>query len=280
MISIIICSRNENISPALRKNIDETIGTEYEFVIIDNSLGKYSIFEAYNEGVARARGNLLCFVHDDVMFRTKEWGQNIENLFINNHDMGVVGVAGSHFMPKVPMYWWSSPFISQYNLENDNGQIKENSTQDYFHDNLAEVAVVDGLCMFIPAELFNTISFDDKTFSGFHAYDMDICMQVQSLGKKVYVSNVFLIEHFWSEKSFENKKYMALLDNNLKLYFNKWKECLPITRGLDEPQIVLDRVNNLCLSAYSGKMARASYAYRLGKTFLRPLKFLAGKKYQ
>ncbi len=71
MISIIICSRHPDISASLRENMEETIGVEFEIVTIDNSHGKYSISSAYNRGVERSLYPYVCFVHDDVLFRTK-----------------------------------------------------------------------------------------------------------------------------------------------------------------------------------------------------------------
>ena len=74
LISLIICSRKADISEELKQNIAETIGCEYELCVIDNSRNEYSIFSAYNEGVRRAKGDILCFMHEDVLFRTNKWG--------------------------------------------------------------------------------------------------------------------------------------------------------------------------------------------------------------
>ena len=222
MISIIICSRNSNISSELRQNIAETIGCEHELVIIDNSTNNHSIFNAYNEGVKRSKGEILCFCHDDIIFHSTSWGSSIEELFKDDH--------------------------------------------------IADVVAVDGVCFFIPKELFPSIRFDNKTYNGFHAYDMDISMQVQSLGKRVCVTDLLTVEHFWSEDSFKNQKYIAKLDDNLNLFYQKWKNMLPIVRGIDEPDIVIDRLNNLCIQAYDATKVRKSKAYRLGRMLLKPFK--------
>ena len=271
MISIIICSRKPDIPKELRQNIAETIGCEHELVIIDNSNNRYSIFSAYNEGVKRSYGDILCFCHDDILFRSYNWGEAVAGLF-DNEKIGQVGIAGSHFLPDAPFYWWSSPFISQFNLENDKGVIKHNDTRNYFKGHIADVVAVDGVCFFIPKALFSSIRFDNKTYNGFHAYDMDISMQVQSLGKRVCVTDLLTVEHFWSEDSFKNQKYIAKLDDNLNLFYQKWKNMLPIVRGIDEPDIVIDRLNNLCIQAYDATKVRKSKAYRLGHLLLKPFK--------
>lgn len=273
MISLIICSRTSDIDAALKENIQNTIGVDYELVVIDNSNNDHSIFSAYNEGIKRAKGDILCFMHDDILYRSNDWGNKVVCL-LSDKSIGMIGLAGSHFFPKAPMYWWSSPFISQYNIENDNGVLKTNETVDYFVGDLSEVVAVDGLCFFIPAKMFNTIRFDEKTFSGFHGYDMDISFQVQNAGKRVCVTRSVSVEHRWSETSFGNASYMAQLDNNITILFEKWKEMLPITRGIDLPEIVVERLNNLCIQAYDAKKVRKSKAYRLGRLLLLPFKKL------
>lgn len=74
MISCIICSRTSTISNELMQNISSTIGCEYEIITIDNSTNKHNIFQAYNEGIRRAKGEYLCFMHDDILYHTENWG--------------------------------------------------------------------------------------------------------------------------------------------------------------------------------------------------------------
>ncbi len=271
MISIIICSRREDIPPGLQNSIAETIGVEYELVVIDNSHHDYSLFSAYNEGVRRAKGEILCFCHEDILFHTPSWGDSVQNLF-SDESIGVVGVIGSHFLPGAPMYWWSSPFISQYSVNNDQGVVQRNDHREFFHGHIADVVTIDGVCFFIARKLFGSLRFDDRTFQGFHLYDMDICMQVQGLGKRVCVTDVLEIEHFWSENSLKDEQYMAVLDHNLELFYHKWEKNLPMVRGIDEPEIVIHRLNNLCIQAYDATRVRKSRAYRLGRMLLKPLK--------
>ena len=273
MISIIICSRKADISQELKDNIAATIGCKYELCVIDNSRNEYNIFTAYNEGVRRAKGDILCFMHEDVLFHTEGWGAVIANQFTDK-SIGVIGFAGAHFLPKAPMYWFSLPYISQYNLQTgDNNELK-NDTTAYFRGDLADVVAVDGFCFFMSSPLFERISFDEKNYHGFHAYDMDICMQVQKLNMRVCVSRAILVEHKWSENSLNNKKYMQLLDKYMHVFYGKWKDSLPVARGINEPEYVLYRLNNLCIQAHDAQMARSSNAYRLGRVLLAPIAYL------
>lgn len=268
MISCIICSRRPDISAELKENIASTIGCEYELVVIDNSKNEYSIFSAYNEGVRRAKGDILCFMHEDILYHTQGWGEIIDDL-LQDESIGQIGVAGSHFMPKAPMYWINTPYIAQYNIQSAEGNQLHNNTGDFIN-NLADVVVVDGVCMFMCRSMFDSIHFDEEHYTDFHAYDMDISMQMQSIGKRVCVTNAVLIEHFWSESSLGNKAYMARLDKNMSIFYNKWQHLLPMVRGVDLPEIVIRRMNNLAIQAYDATRIRRSKAYLLGKFILHP----------
>lgn len=271
MISLIICSRTSDIPAMLKTNISETIGVEYELVVVDNSDNRHSIFSAYNEGVRRANGEVLCFMHEDILYHTENWGEKILNHF-EDKSIGVIGFAGAHFLPSVPTYWFTSPFISEFNLTNDNGKIIECKKEDFYQGKeIVDVVACDGFCFFVRKSVFDTISFDEKTYSGFHFYDMDICMQTLFAEFRVCLIKDILIEHEWSENP--NKKGMELFNTNRDVFFNKWNTHLPISRGIEHiPDFVLTRIDRLYHSAFDAEKARKSNAYKLGKFLLSPLK--------
>jgi len=278
MVSIIVCSRKSNVLLSLKGNVLETVGCELELVIIDNSTNKYSIFQAYNEGVKRSKGEILCFIHEDVLFRSKNWGATIEKHFNDDEQIGLIGFAGTHFLPDTPMYWYSSPFVSQRNLNNDGGVVEEHFHEDWFGEkNIIEVVAVDGFCFFAKKSLFDRISFDDKNYKGFHMYDMDICMQVIEAGYKVCVCRSVLAEHCWSESKQFSKQGNDLFSYNIELFSEKWHDRLPIHKGLDLPDEVFERVNRLCRQSYEANSIRKSKAYKLGKTVLSPLGWIKKK---
>lgn len=272
MISVVICSRHSDIPQKLKDNISNLIGLEYELIVIDNSSNKYSIFTAYNEGVSRSRYPYICFMHEDILFRTENWGMNIVKHF-EDKTIGLIGMAGTHFLPKFPAYWTHSPFISEHNLTNDKGQIIECFKLDFFKGNdILDVVACDGFCLFVRKDLFEVIAFDEKTFTGFHYYDMDICMQVLANEHRVCICNDVLVEHFWSDSY--SKRSLDSFYKNQKIFFDKWKESFPISRGIDEiPGYVLERLNGVFGDANDAKNVRKSNAYKLGKLILAPLKF-------
>lgn len=214
MISIIICSRTASISDELIHNIKQTIGIPFELVIIDNSNNFYSIFSAYNEGVKRSKYEVLCFMHDDIIFKTNDWGINVMNRF-KSSNLGAIGVAGSPYYAILPGGWWSGGYISQsiYGEQELAYQTKK--------DNSLPVVVLDGLWFCVRKSLFSMIRFDDTTFNGFHYYDMDISLQIQQKGYTLLSVYDISIQHS------SGKLDTTWLSNALLLQ-KKWENKLPI----------------------------------------------------
>ncbi len=283
MISIIICSRNPDISDKLKQNIAKTIGVEYELIVIDNSKNKYTIFSAYNEGVRRAQYPYLCFMHDDILYHTDNWGIKIIEHF-KDEKIGLIGVIGGHYMPKCPASWWSTEYRSGQILQGNSSLIEYNAkfaNHSRYNNriNSISVAAVDGLWFCIPNELFKNISFDEHTYTGFHCYDADICLQVINQAKEVVVVYDILIEHF--SAGFESYDF---LEERIK-WFNKWEKYLPIIKGIEisefdiEDRLCLaEKINNISLlRARELKQIQSSKAYRLGKFLLKPFSYLRHK---
>ena len=228
MISCIICSRQTDLSAELKENIASTIGCEYELVVIDNSKNEYSIFSAYNEGVRRAQGDILCFMHEDILYHTDGWGVKVFNHF-KNSCIGLIGVVGGHCMPDFPASWFTMHTISGQNLQ---GVYRDgNYTTDYYLfdkrriGNSTEVVAVDGMWFCIPKNIFEEIRFDSVTFSHFHCYDLDISMQVIKNNLQVHVIFDILIEHKSSGDT--GVIYFRELDK----FYEKWSKYFPLIRG-------------------------------------------------
>lgn len=215
MISIIICGRKNNISPALRNNIQETIGVIHEIIVIDNSKNDYSIFAAYNKGVALSNYDTLCFMHDDLVFESFNWGSIVINQLEQNN-IGAVGVAGSPYYATLPGAWWSGGLICQHISGQD-----DYAYTKIINDSLP-VVVLDGLWFCIKKDLFKTISFDEINFNGFHYYDMDISLQIKKLGYDILSLYNITIKHS------SGKLDQTWLQNALILQ-KKWAKHLPFT---------------------------------------------------
>ncbi|MEO6638893.1 MAG: glycosyltransferase, partial [Ginsengibacter sp.] len=240
LLSIIICHRNKTLLQSLKANIEATIGIPYELLIIDNINNYYTILSAYNEGVRKAKYNIVCFAHEDILFYTSDWGKKAVAHF-RDQKVGMIGVIGGMTQSVVPSAWWFNNYFarSARNLLMKDPSKKDKKLYHYYSNPFnevekTEVAIIDGLWFCVRKDLFEKISFDEKTFTGFHLYDADISMQVLQHSKNYVVYDI-LIEHMWSGNisesyykdlcSFATKwtNYLPVQNNNIESdYMNKY----------------------------------------------------------
>lgn len=225
MISIIVCSRTKFLCEELSRNINDTIGAAYELIVVDNSESTYSIFEAYNLGIHKSKGNILCFIHDDILFHTNNWGKILQLQFEENFSFDLIGVAGSKVRTQFPVGWWDCEHkYKVINLiQHDNGNVNK-YTIGLNDCNLEEVLSIDGVFM-----AFKN-SFDflfDENLNGFHNYDINLSSEVIAKGKKIGVTGNILIEHFSSgtlnkdwliSRILYHKKNHSFLKNNISTF--------------------------------------------------------------
>lgn len=228
MISIIICSRNPKIDKTLNENIKQTIGVEYEIIHIDNSEGKYGICGAYNEGVRQSKGDILCFMHEDILFHSADWGKKIEKYF-GNQELGMLGVSGSIVVPD--KYDWrffgfsKTHVVQGYSVLTYPLHYYIKGIEWNICTSKERVAIVDGCWFCIRKSLFDKgiIRFDEDTFKGFHLYDSDISMQLNKSGFRIYICSDIVIEHF-SEGNYTVEFHKAL-----DAFLKKWEKELPFS---------------------------------------------------
>lgn len=280
MISIIICSIHDRIPPKLEDNIAATIGCDYELLCIDNSSNLYNIFQAYNRGVEMAKGDILCFMHDDILFLDQGWGLKVMHHL--SEDVGVIGVIGNHLLPNCPASWWTTSLRSGNVIQrsrSDNRNI--NILFDkYRQPNLSytDVVTVDGLWFCMPKSIFSQVKFDEDTYDGFHCYDTDICMQV--LQCKLSIRAVFNIPIAHYSIGSLSKDFFQ----QRRLWYKKWEKKLPIWRGVELNSKELDLLNEMSelvneqteekiWAEEDAQHLRNSYAYRIGKQLLKPFQW-------
>jgi hypothetical protein len=255
MITIIIASVDPIMITQIKHNIDETIGTPYELLIFHNDKGEESLASIYNRGTKMARYELLCFVHEDVLFNSAGWGNTIVEIFRGDQKLGLLGVAGGSYKNTAPTRWFHLCPHQQVNYLNLVQGYKNalKASEKMCHNpsglKLAPVAVLDGVLMFSKKTIIQTCRFDEQLLKGFHGYDLDISLSVGSRFK-VAVSYEIEITHF-SEGSFEN----TWIDESILLH-QKWKKTLPsMTVPLNKKETVV--IEEYALRFFLQKMQKA-----------------------
>lgn len=234
MISIIISSSNPDYLSAITKNIEATVGVPYEILATANGGGKQGICTVYNAAGAKAKYDVLCFMHEDMIIHTQNWGKKVVEV-MKDPKIGLLGIAGSKYKslfpcgwscPAIPISQVKANFIQRFKfVQEDKKHFRYNTDAEA----ISEVATVDGVWMCTKRSIFDRIKFDEEVFTGFHGYDLDYSLQINK-EFKVCVTFDMLIEHF-SEGNYSPD----WMDSILKLH-RKHRDTLPVIIGeIPEP---------------------------------------------
>lgn len=275
MLSVIICSYNETLLSSLKHNIADTIGIPYEIISIDNSKGTYGICRAYNEGAAAAKYEYLCFMHEDISFETVNWGEKVLE-HLSDPKIGLIGVAGGGTKSLVPSSW--PPFIYEpeicyiqhYKFEKKAAHKILKTASPESGDVLKPVVCLDGMWLCTSKAVFTKYRFDEKTFTGFHGYDMDFSLQVYEHYRVGVVFDILL--HHYSEGS-HNRDWL----NNCILLSKKWKQFLPLTvNELSQSELI--RQHWTVMNIFIGYLKSNGYGIRGALQLL--IRFSFGRMFQ
>lgn len=195
MISIISVYNNYNtLKEMLLKSLEkQTI--DFELILLDNSNNRYSsAAKALNEGIKKAKGEIIVIVHQDVEFKKQQLDKMIKYLE-KLGDNVIVGAAGRKD---------SEGVITNIKHGTDKkfaGKIRVIEP--------IEVQTLDEVCIASTKNVFNKILFDEQTCDNWHLYGVDLCLMGKSKEIKSYVIPLDLYHK--SKGAVNNLYYDSLL---------------------------------------------------------------------
>lgn len=225
MISVIVCSIDKNLANQIKENITATIGVPWELIMVDNNELRQSISRVYNIGASQAKYELLCFVHEDVLFKDDLWGRTIETLFKNDAQLGVVGVAGSKYKSKALSGWYTGLAdqdccnILHINENNEERLLYANPEPS---KNYQQVISIDGVFICTRKIVWEKIRFNESLLTGFHCYDIDFSVRASKRYRLAVTYEVKMI-HLTEGGSFGN----AWIDYTI-LWHKSYRNLLPV----------------------------------------------------
>ena len=228
MISVIVCSINKRLAEQLKQNINDTIGVPWELVLIDNDELQASIAHVYNTGAQRAQYDLLCFVHEDVLFKTKSWGATIVKLFQTVPNLGALGLAGAKYKSRALSGWYTGiPDFDCCNILHINGQKEEQLiyANPEAGSTIQEVVCLDGVFICATRQLWQQVNFNQRLLNGFHCYDIDFSFRATKISTVAVTYEIDVI-HLTEGGSFGNE----WVDNTI-LWHDTSRELLPFSVG-------------------------------------------------
>jgi len=229
MISCIVCSHNDFFFHQLCENIKKTIGVPYEIIKIENLNKSRGICAAYNKGAVQSLYPYLCFVHEDVLFETKNWGKNACSHFENDSSLGLIGIAGCKVKSEIISTWYRSGkyefILNRYNYRQSTKDDLSKSTLmnlNPLNETISQVVCLDGVFLFTSRKVWQMIKFDESLLNHFHGYDLDFSIAATQKFKVAVVYDILLthfsegnLDKIWVQEAFKVHK--------------KWKNYLPIS---------------------------------------------------
>lgn len=220
MISIIVLSKNDELFCSLKKSIIKTIGVPYEIICVPNSDSSFSIFSGYNFGANKSKFDYLLFIHEDVIFHTENWGILLLKYFEDLDNLGVLGIAGSSYLPISPSDWWlGNPNYLHANFLSNakDGRVGGGIPTKWGKQIPVPVFALDGMFLAIKKIVWEEFRFDENLY-GFHGYDTSICYQVSQKYQNYFVPGI-LMEHFSKGDPNETWLKNTVIANQLVLPF-------------------------------------------------------------
>ena len=136
----------------------------------------------------------MVFCHDDIILETKNWGNKILNHFKRNPNYGIIGKAGTKYMPSSGRWWdyGMTEVVGQVYHQNE-GKKWLSKYNESFGNKIEDTIIVDGL--FFVVNKNNIVKDFDEDIKGFHFYEIDFCFNNFLNGVKVGVISDISVTH-------------------------------------------------------------------------------------
>ncbi|MFA6434236.1 MAG: glycosyltransferase [Elusimicrobiales bacterium] len=255
---------------ALKGLKEQALG--FEPILVDNTGGAFrSAAEGLNHGGAKAGGEYIVFMHQDVRLLSADWLRRAEVLLRALPDLGAAGVAGMTKGGSGGLFR-----VGAFPLENRAVFVYQGPEKERLESGInssAPVAVqtLDEQLLIIPAKVFSAAGFDAATCAGWHLYGVDYSLSVKKLGLKAYA----LPLPVWHRSTGTlNREYYGTLNKVIKKH--KEEKVLYTTCGLWRTSVFLN-LADLFLSAVRGQLGRWAGRNKSGAgPFINRIKMFLG----
>lgn len=174
-ISLITVYNNASELADMTESAKNQKNVDVEFISLDNTNGDFSsAAKALNYGAMQANGDVLVFLHQDIVFCSDYVLEYVYN-FLSVHEECLCGAAGVENDFKNRRLTLSSMY--QGDMDNRYDTI----------DSPREVFSLDECFMACKKSLFSKIKYDEKLCDGWHLYGVDLCLQAKVKGIKSFV---------------------------------------------------------------------------------------------
>jgi hypothetical protein len=218
----IVCSSQHPLDE-FKKTITKSCGIDpkkIQFLGYENK-GEFSLSEIYNRGLKESVNDIVVFLHHDITVETNQWGKKLLKIFERNPEYGIIGVAGTKYMPTSGMWWENRKKMYGRVKHTHEGKTWMTAYSDDLGHDMEEVVVVDGVFFAVnKTKLKQTF---DESVKGFHFYEITFCFKNYLEGVKLGVTTLIKINH--QSIGMTNESW----ENNRKDFAEKFKDNLPVS---------------------------------------------------
>jgi glycosyltransferase involved in cell wall biosynthesis len=205
--------------------VKATCGFKDVKVIEKINNGEKSLSKTYNEILEESETDIVILCHDDILFEKPYWGKRVLEHFEKPENYGILGVAGTRFLPSSGRWWdIQGEMVGQVYHQHE-GKKWLSEYNKSFGSKIIETVLVDGLFLAINKKRIKT-NFDES-FDGFHFYDVSFCFSNFLKGVKIGTISNVPITHL--SIGMTNQKWE---DNRVKFsttYSNELSSIIPST---------------------------------------------------
>ena len=201
-VTVGFCSVDDGRAQRARASLSAALGAvAAEFIVIRDA---HSLAEAFNRILAAASGESVVLCHDDIEVLSSRLDLAIARAL---ERFDIAGVAGSERVGGPAVLWTGHPHVHGW-VSYPRGEAIEVAPLSFRSGLLGGMQALDGVFLAMRGSTARSLRFDDRTFDGFHFYDLDFTYGAHLAGHRLGVSTDILLLHA-SEGRFEEswKRY-------------------------------------------------------------------------
>ena len=185
------------------------------------------LISGLNQGAALARGDHLCFLHNDTELLDPHWLGKLAAAVGPGRKVGLAGLYGARYVRRDGTYLGRSIVHC----------LAERPTMGA---PVVEVAVVDGVCLFVPRVVLAEIGGFDESYGFLHGYDRDLSLAVRATGRRCVVVRSRFVHRGGGTRTGPGAPLSAATDlaqrhEAMARFVRKWGHALPAdARGVRE----------------------------------------------
>ena len=258
MLTVIYCTRKSN--PEHSEHIVKSSGLHKNIEVIEIINNGESLTKSYNRGLKKAKNDIVVFLHDDITIETNNWGSKLVKLFEKNSEYGIIGVAGTKYMPTTGK-WWENPKKMYGRVAHTHeGKTWLSTYSDDLGQSIEKVVSVDGV--FFAIDKTKIKKKFNETVEGFHFYDVTFCFENYLKGVAIGVTTIVRINH--KSIGMTNDEW----EKNRQQFSETFKDSLPanIKKELRKGEKLNVLISCLSFANYTGSEL---YVFELAKELIK-----------